>query len=157
MKRAMLTLLAVGIILPLASEIARAGGRRGHRDHEKKGVSVTAGPGGLTIGYTHVKHRGSRHHGHRRGLGVTFRLGRPHKVVLKRWVPGHHVIEERHVRQPDRIEKVWVPDRYVIRRDACGRPYRVLVEEGHWVKRVIPGRIVVERVKVWVPGHWERV
>ena len=33
----------------------------------------------------------------------------------------------------------------------------IVVEAGHHVNRVIPGRVVVERVKVWVPGHWERL
>ena len=163
MKRAILTLVALGVLLPLAAEVASAGGHRDRRDHEKKKVSVKAvlpglpGLPGLTIGYTHVKDRGPRHHRDQRRVRVISRFPPRHLPILKRWVPGQHVIQERHVRQPDRHEKVWVPDRYETRRDVCGHPYRILVEEGHYVTRIIPGRVIVERVKVWVPGHWERV
>jgi hypothetical protein len=162
MKRAILTLVTAAVLLPMAAEIARAGGHRGKRSSEKKGVSVTAGPRGISIGYTHSKkrvHRSPRHRTQRshREIGVTFRFGQPHPPILKRWMPGHYTIEERHIRQPDRIEKVWVPDRYQTRLDACGRPYRVLVEGSHHENRLIPGAVVVERVKIWVPGYWERI
>jgi hypothetical protein len=87
---------------------------------------------------------------------VGVRIGHRREVVRERWVEGHYVYEERRVRQPDRIERVWVPDRYAWRLDCHGHRYRVLVEEGHWVERCIPGEVVIERVRVWVPGHWER-
>ena len=48
--------------------------------------------------------------------------GRFHKVVTK----------------PTRTRRVWIPDRYEIRR----------------VKVYVPPRYEIRQVRVWVPGHW---
>jgi len=172
MKRAILTLIALGVLLPLAAEVAQAGGRQRRDKHEKKRILPMPGPLGplgLLIAHQHDKHvkharqvghrshRSHRDHRGRGSIGITFRFGHPIRRTCTRWVPGHHVIEERHVRQADRYEQVWVPDRHEVRRDARGRPYRILIEEGHYVNRLIRGEVIIERVKVWVPGHWERI
>ena len=192
MKRALLTLMAFGILLPLAAEIARAGGDSRHDSRKKKGRSATARPHEPTFDDSRVKvrdhrdsrgqrnyrdtrdqrsyrdtrghrsyrdtrgHRDYRSGSHRGNVRVGLRHGPTFRHDRKRWVPGHYVIEERRVRQRDRRERVWVPDRFELRRRGRGRPHRVLVEAGHYETRIIPGRVIVQHVRVWVPGGWVR-
>jgi hypothetical protein len=153
MRRAILTLMAAGLCIPLVAATASAGPRS-----DRSGLSVVAGPGGIQIDYHRDRRDGGRRGDvSRREVDVRLRLpGAVPHYERTRWVPGQWVIQERQVRLPDRIERVWIPDRYEIRIDACGRPYRVLVEEGHFEDHRIPGEVIVQREQVWVPGHWER-
>ena len=119
---------------------------------------------------SHVRHRAAPHRGrdsacrhrddHRSSsrVGVYLHFG-GHDAFARRparhWVPGHHVTETvSECVSPGRHEKRWVEPVYEVRRDACGRAYRVLVSEGHFEDVWIPARYVTREVRRWVPGHW---
>ena len=85
-----------------------------------------------------------------RGHRVTARTCAPRKV----WVPGRYEVQMRKVWVEGHNRKVWVEPVYETRFDACGRPFRVLIAEGHYRLVREPGCYQNRRVKVWRPGFW---
>jgi len=94
-------------------------------------------------------------HGERRGA-VHLELGRrSHGCAPARtWVAGRYEVRIERVWIEGCERQVWIPPRYEVIRDGCGRELRIQVCAGEW--RVVrdPGRYENREVRVWVPGHW---
>lgn len=99
------------------------------------------------------------------GLGLTFQTphvsvsigayGRPCPPPAPVWVPGQWVSEQQQVWVPGGWTEVWCEPVYATRYDACGRPYPVLVQPGHYRRVEQPGRFETRCVQVWRPGYWQ--
>lgn len=97
--------------------------------------------------------------GHKVDLDLRFVIGAPNDAcgrgAMQRWVPGHYACVEQRYWVPGTCEQVWVPARYELDYDACGRPYRRLVCAGHWQTVEQPGHWQTREVRQWIEGHWE--
>jgi hypothetical protein len=120
--------LSLGVVLGGrhgAVELSYGGGSKGHRYHGGRGPVVA-------------------------GCALHGRC-----TPARIFVPGHYASVEREVWVPACREKVWVDPVYATRHDACGRPVRVLVCEGRWSVRVVPGHYETRCERVWVPAGYE--
>lgn len=70
------------------------------------------------------------------------------------WVPGRYETVEERVWIPEASERVWIEPVYEVRRDYCGRSFRVLVRAGYFEVQCVPAHAEVRLVRVWRPGHW---
>jgi len=91
------------------------------------------------------------------GIGLGDVRGHRHHVshVDQVWVPGCIERIAYQVWVPARTERVLVPDRYEMRRNACGVYERFLVERRHYETRVIPGYYETKYRTIQHPGHFE--
>ena len=72
------------------------------------------------------------------------------------WIPGGYEMVNERVWVAGRVERVWVDPVFELRIGTCGERFRVLVCAGHWSTVQHPGHYEVRRVRVHVPGHWEK-
>lgn len=108
-------------------------------------------------------HFGFRGGGVRIGVGVhkdeyrrEFHRHRRPRVVCERvWVSGYYETVERRVWVPGYYERVYRPAEFRYRRDACGRPVRILVRPARHDRVLVPGHYEVRYEKTWHPGHWD--
>ncbi len=78
----------------------------------------------------------------------------PHSLPRRVWVPGRYEAVEQRVWVPESRRSVWIAPVYEWRRDACGRPIRVLVCAGRFELQCVPAHAEVRLVRVWRAGHW---
>ena len=88
------------------------------------------------------------------GRIVSSRRPITHRAPRKVWTPGHYQTVARRVWIPETYQKVYIEPVYETRYDECGRPITVLVREGYWTSKCIPGYYETRHDKVWVPGRW---
>ncbi|MBM3976492.1 MAG: hypothetical protein FJ299_05830 [Planctomycetes bacterium] len=80
--------------------------------------------------------------------------GKHHYGKMQRWVPGRYECVEERFWVPGTCERVWVPARYELAYDECGRPYRRLICAGRWETIEHPGYWEVRPVRRWIEGYW---
>jgi hypothetical protein len=73
----------------------------------------------------------------------------------REWVPAHFEGRTERVWIEGREQQVWIAPVYDWRYDACGRPYRVQLQVGHWSCVRAAGHFESRPVQVWVGGRWE--
>jgi len=71
------------------------------------------------------------------------------------WVAGHYETIQERVWVPAHRERVRVEAVYEVRRDHCGRPYRVLVRPASVRWAHVPGHYETTSRQVWHEGYWE--
>ena len=104
--------------------------KNNHQSHDRRVISSTRHK-------NHHPHE-RRHHDHHSSHSSHSRSGYYDYVTNKVWIP-------------QRCHKTWIPPRYEYRRQPCGNFVKVLVCEGRYTTRIIPGYYDYQTVKVWRP------
>jgi hypothetical protein len=65
---------------------------------------------------------------------------------------GHYEYVTQKVWVADRCERVWIAPQYEFRRLPCGTFTRVIICDGYYTERAIPGYYDYQTVKVWKPA-----
>ncbi|MEM7308530.1 MAG: hypothetical protein AAF682_17745 [Planctomycetota bacterium] len=118
-------------------------------------TAPAAHAGDLSLGI-HFGKRSKSIHATVGNVRVGYRTPRRVCAPRKVWVPGRYDTVTRQVWIPGGKEKVWIEPLYQTRYDECGRPYQVLVRDGYWTVRQLPGYYETRCEQVWVPGYWKQ-